>query len=124
MQNDECRMQNKKAIHSSVIIHHSAFIIIPSAPRRKRLVAFVGTGPILQRFMGTRLTSREISDRLTARFGEKIVASFADDKHPRVHTDAEHWREIATFLLNDPSLKLDWLACLSGVDYVADEKFC
>jgi len=30
------------------------------------------------------------------------------------------WRE---FLLREPALRLDWLANLSGVDYVADERF-
>jgi NADH-quinone oxidoreductase subunit C len=48
----------------------------------------------------------------------------AEDKHPRIHINAADWREIAGFLLNDPSLKMDWLANLSGIDYAADEKMC
>ena len=68
--------------------------------------------------------TNEIAGKIAQRFGDKIIASFPDDKHPRVHVNAENWREFAEFLLRDPSLKLDWLQCLSGVDYVADDKMC
>jgi NADH-quinone oxidoreductase subunit C len=68
------------------------------------------------------MTAQQIIDRLTAQFGSKIEASFANDKHPRIHVNAENWREIAEFLLNDPQIKLDWLANHTAVDYVADGK--
>jgi NADH-quinone oxidoreductase subunit C len=70
------------------------------------------------------MTSQQIAAALTDRFGDQIVASFPLEKHPRIHLNAEHWREIAEFLLNDPALRLDWLASLSGVDYVADAQMC
>ena len=70
------------------------------------------------------LSSRQIAQRITERFGDRITASLPDDKHPRVHLNAEHWTEVAEFVLTDPDLKLDWLANLSGVDYVADGKMC
>lgn len=70
------------------------------------------------------MTSPEIADRISQRFGDKIIASFPEDKHPRVHVNAENWRELAEFLLRDPSLELDWMQSLSGVDYVADDKMC
>ncbi|CAN5398488.1 NADH-quinone oxidoreductase subunit C [soil metagenome] len=70
------------------------------------------------------MTTQEIAANISQRFGAKIIASFPEDKHPRVPVDAETWRELAEFLLRDPSLKLDWLQCLSGVDYVADDKMC
>jgi NADH-quinone oxidoreductase subunit C len=70
------------------------------------------------------MTSQQIAAALTDRFGDQIVASFPHEKHPRIHLNAEHWREIAEFLLNDPALRLDWLASLSGVDYVADGQMC
>jgi NADH-quinone oxidoreductase subunit C len=70
------------------------------------------------------MTPRQITEKLTQQFGPKILDSFADDKHPRVHVDAKDWREIAEFVFRDPSLKLDWLQNLSGVDYVADGKMC
>ena len=66
----------------------------------------------------------DISRLITERFGDKITAAFPSDKHPRVHLDATDWRELAEFLIREPSLQLDWLANLSGVDYVADDKFC
>ncbi len=70
------------------------------------------------------MTAPEIAGKISQRFGAKIIASFPDDKHPRVHVNAENWRELAEFLLRDPALRLDWLQCLSGVDYVADDKMC
>ena len=70
------------------------------------------------------MTAQEIVALLTQKFGGKILASFPADKHPRVHVDAGNWREIAQFLHGDPALQLDWLANLSGVDYVADDKLC
>src|SRR5438067_8249566 len=70
------------------------------------------------------MSPADISKLITDRFGEKITAAFGSDKHPRVHVDAANWRVLAEFLIREPSLRLDWLANLSGVDYVADEKFC
>jgi len=70
------------------------------------------------------MTAAEIAKSLTDRFGTKITGSFVEDKHPRVHLDAGNWREVAEHLLREPRLKLDWLANLSGVDYVADGKMC
>jgi NADH-quinone oxidoreductase subunit C len=70
------------------------------------------------------MTSQQIAGAIAEKFGSKITASLPDDKHPRVHIDAANWREVAEFLLREPAIKLDWLANLSGVDYVADEKMC
>lgn len=69
------------------------------------------------------MTPADIVTLLSNRFGDKISAAFASDKHPRVHVEAGNWRALAEFLRRDPSLQLDWLANLTGVDYVADEKF-
>jgi NADH-quinone oxidoreductase subunit C len=70
------------------------------------------------------MTPQDIAKKLTDRFGAKILAALPADKHPRVHVAAQDWREVAQFLRNDPDLQLDWLANLSGVDYVADDKLC
>ena len=70
------------------------------------------------------MTSQQIATAIADKFGPKILASLPEDKHPRVHVDAQNWRELAEFLLREPALRLDWLANLSGVDYVADEKMC
>jgi len=68
------------------------------------------------------MTPRQIVELLQSRFGAAIIAAFAEDKHPRIQIKAADWRPIAQFLLQEPALKLDWLQCLSGVDYVADGK--
>jgi NADH-quinone oxidoreductase subunit C len=70
------------------------------------------------------MTLSAIANLLQQRFGTKILAAFPDDKHPRVHIDAVDVREVCEFLYREPSLKLDWLQNLSGVDYVADDKMC
>jgi NADH-quinone oxidoreductase subunit C len=62
----------------------------------------------------------EIVELLNGRFGEGILEAYPEDKHPRVHVDAADARAVLEFLRRDPSLKMDWLRCLSGVDYVAD----
>jgi NADH-quinone oxidoreductase subunit C len=68
------------------------------------------------------MTPQQIIETLQQNFPGQILAAFAEDKHPRVHVEAAHWRPIAEFLRNDPQLQFDWLANLSGVDYAADEK--
>lgn len=78
--------------------------------------------PRRREYTGSTMTTQQIAQALTDRFGGKIVASFPDDKHPRVHLNAQAWRDVADFLLNDPAIKLDWLQSLSGVDYVADDQ--
>ena len=70
------------------------------------------------------MTSQQIVQALSDKFGAKITASFPDDKHPRVHVSAQDWRAVAEFLYREPSLKFDWLANHSGVDYVADDQMC
>jgi len=70
------------------------------------------------------MTTQQIIELAAAQFGPKITEARAKDKHARIHCAAENWREIALFLHDDPRLKLDWLSCLSGIDYAADQKFC
>lgn len=68
------------------------------------------------------MTSNEIVKVISDKFGARVLQSFPDDKHPRVHIDAKDWRDVAQFVHADPRLKLDWLQDLAGVDYVADGK--
>jgi NADH-quinone oxidoreductase subunit C len=66
------------------------------------------------------MNAQEIVAALRGRFGEKILDAFEEDKHPRVHVEAADAREVLQFLRREPSLKMDWLRCLSGVDYVGE----
>ncbi len=70
------------------------------------------------------LTPHQIAEAISSRFGERVLANLAADKHPRVHLEAPAWLEVAGFLLTERSIKLDWLQCLSAVDYAADAKMC
>jgi NADH-quinone oxidoreductase subunit C len=66
------------------------------------------------------MTPQEITVALKSHLGDRIQAEFPEDRHPRIHLAAGDWRVAAEFLRNDPSLQMDWLANLSGVDYAAD----
>lgn len=70
------------------------------------------------------MTPVQIAELLKSKFGPAITESLPQDKHPRVHTTAGHWRAIAEFLRGEPSLDFDWLGCLTAVDYVADNQLC
>lgn len=66
----------------------------------------------------------QIAAKLTERFGTALTESLPNDRHPRVHATAAHWRAIAEFLHGEKSLSFDWLACISAVDYVAENQLC
>src|SRR5690606_27512468 len=71
-----------------------------------------------------RMTPKQIAEKLKHKFGDAITASLPEDKHPRVHTTAAHWRSMAETLRQDAELDFDFLLCLTGVDYVADDQLC
>ncbi|MDP6152046.1 MAG: NADH-quinone oxidoreductase subunit C [Phycisphaeraceae bacterium] len=70
------------------------------------------------------MTPTDIANQLSKRFGDAITESLPEDKHPRVHTTASHWREVAAFLAHDPDLAFDWLGCVTAVDYVGEDQLC
>lgn len=70
------------------------------------------------------MTPTQIAQQLSEHFGSAITQSWPEDKHPRVHIGAQHWRAVAEWLRHDAGLSFDWLGCLTAVDYVADDQFC
>ncbi len=68
------------------------------------------------------MTPIQIAKLLQDKFASAIVESLADDKHPRIHIAAKDWRAIAEFLRNEPKLDFDYMKCLTGIDYVADNE--
>lgn len=70
------------------------------------------------------MTPTQIIHKLTGQLGSAITKSFPEDKHPRVHINADAWRKLAELLKSDPELGFDFLACISAVDYAADNQFC
>ncbi len=66
------------------------------------------------------MTPTQIVNRIQAKFGPAILEAHGDDKHPRVHVMAKDWRSLAEFLRREADLDVDFLLCLSAVDYVAD----
>ena len=68
----------------------------------------------------SRMTPTEIVAKLQQRFCEKSSrASRTTNIRANAPTGASR-----AYLHDDPAMKLDWLQCLSGVDYVADAKMC
>ena len=70
------------------------------------------------------MTTQQLVATVQERFGDRITAAFPKDKHPRVHVNAADWRALAEFLYREPTVRLDWLQDLAGIDYVADDKMC
>ncbi len=68
------------------------------------------------------MTPQDICQRLKVRFGPAIAASLPDDKHPRIHIQAQDWPAVAEFLQLSSDLAFDWLSCVTGVDYVSENK--
>ena len=70
------------------------------------------------------MTPAEITAALTEHLPAAVTESHPDDKHPRVHTTADQWRALAEHLREEPALQFNFLACISAVDYVADDQLC
>lgn len=70
------------------------------------------------------LSPAKIGGLLTERFGMALTAVLPEDSHPRVHVEAAAWRAVAEHLRHTPALALDWLSCLTALDYLADGTLC
>lgn len=65
----------------------------------------------------------EIADHLKPQYGDAIVAVHAEAIDPWMEVAADTWGDIATSLRNDAALAIDYLHCITGVDYFeTDEK--
>ncbi len=67
------------------------------------------------------MTPAQIVASIDQRFPDLAIERHPDGRHPRIHIEAANWRALAEFLHSDERLKLNWLQCLSGLDYAADE---
>ena len=57
------------------------------------------------------------------KFAEAVSAFDANDTMPFFEVlDASAWPEIALFMRDNPKLQFNYMACLSGVDYQAEDK--
>jgi NADH-quinone oxidoreductase subunit C len=68
------------------------------------------------------MSPQEIARKLSDRFGQGVVATDLEGKHPHVVIAPEAWPVAAEFLRDDPDLKFDYLRAVSGVDYPAENK--
>jgi NADH-quinone oxidoreductase subunit C len=58
-----------------------------------------------------------ILERLRQRFGAAITGSKLDAADPWVEVSPESLAEVARFLRDDPALRMDFLHCVTGIDY-------
>jgi NADH-quinone oxidoreductase subunit C len=70
------------------------------------------------------MTPVQIAAMISQRFPDRLLAVHADEKHPRVHLQVDYWQPLADFLRHNIALSFDWLANLSGLDYVGDDIAC
>ena len=66
------------------------------------------------------MTPEEISDKLSAKFGDSVVEFNGEAIDPWIQVKPEAILEVAKFLKEDPALRLTSLMCLSGIDYGAE----
>lgn len=59
-----------------------------------------------------------ILDKLKQRFGERIVRADLEAVDPWIEIAPDAIAEVARYLRDEPSLRFDFLHCISGVDYV------
>ncbi len=63
------------------------------------------------------MTAENIINALKEKFGDKILETDIEVIDPSARIEASAVKEICEFLKNDPSLKFNYLACLSSVDH-------
>jgi NADH-quinone oxidoreductase subunit C len=68
------------------------------------------------------METAKIHERLTARFGERVLRAELGAKEPWFLIDTASIREVCRYLRDDPEMRCDVLSSLSGVDY-KDEGF-
>jgi NADH-quinone oxidoreductase subunit C len=62
----------------------------------------------------------KIHERLTARFGERVLSAELGAKNPWFLVETGAIREVCRFLRDEPDIRCDVLSNLSGVDYKDD----
>lgn len=68
------------------------------------------------------MSPEEICDILKGAFGDAVEDTVLESARPYAQVRADRWPEIATFLRDDPRLRLNLLRSISSVDLVADDK--
>lgn len=63
------------------------------------------------------MEAKEVFQLLQEKFGDKILQVDLEGKEPSAKVQTEAIREVCLFARDDPKLRFDYLACLSGVDH-------
>ncbi len=64
-----------------------------------------------------KLTEQQIFEKVKARFADRKIELVAEFGDPWMRVEPSAWPDVALFLRDEPDLKLDYLMCLSGVDF-------
>ena len=67
--------------------------------------------------MRSTVTAEDILRKLQEGFAEAIVESKLDAPQPWIKVAPDSLEDLALFLRDDPETRMDYLMCLSGVDY-------
>lgn len=59
----------------------------------------------------------EIAARVAERFPQAVVRTQTENIDPWLEIAPAEWHAVAAFLRDDPTLRFEQLACISGVDY-------
>jgi NADH-quinone oxidoreductase subunit C len=68
------------------------------------------------------LAPEEICEILKKILPESIEDTVVASGHPHAMVKAEHWREVAAFLRDDPRLQFNMLRSIAAIDLLADDK--
>ena len=68
------------------------------------------------------MTSEELIEKIKAGLPDLIKDSALPQGDAVIFLDPENLQKVAAFLKDDPSLKFDYLADVSGVDYLIEER--
>ncbi len=63
------------------------------------------------------MTAQDIHDKLKAAFGDAVQEAKLDAMQPWIRIAPNRTAEVCAWLHDQPEMKLDYLMCLSGMDY-------
>lgn len=64
------------------------------------------------------MTPEQVAETIQSELGSAVAEVAVSGSHPSVAIVADRWLEAARFLRDDPRLRLNFLRCLSGVDWL------
>ena len=64
------------------------------------------------------MTPEQVADTIKSAFNSAVVELAMQGSHPSVTVTPESWHAVALFLRDDPRLRINFLRCISGLDWL------